>query len=76
MTTQGLTTTLEQGFERRTLTCFFSDGQGWKTKCFTTWKGEDSGELSFSDSTWFSTLEECEEDLKKREQGFKDLGWK
>ena len=75
MTTQGHTEQLTKGHEQRTLTCFFEKGNGWRTKCFTTWKGESSGELNFSSGTWFNTLKECELDCKKRSNEFRHLGF-
>lgn len=75
MTLRGLTRQSSRGFETRTLTLHFQEGSGWITKCFTTWKGEDSGELKFSDSQWFSTQQECEKDLEKRQEQFNLLGF-
>lgn len=74
MTTQGNTITLTQGFEKRTLTCFQENGS-WKTKCFTFWKGEEGGEMNFSNSQWFNTIEECEIDLKERASQMKNIGF-
>lgn len=76
MTTQGHTEQLGKGFETRTFTCFFEQGNGWRTKCFTTWKGKSGGELNFSNTQWFDNLRDCESDCKTRSNECRDLGFK
>jgi hypothetical protein len=68
------TITLTQGFEKRILTCFQENGS-WKTKCFTFWKGEEGGELNFTNSQWFNTIEECEKDMILRANQMIEIGF-
>ena len=75
-TTTGQTRTMTQGFETRTFTTAFENGNGWTTKMFSTWKGEDAGETKFADGRWFDTNEEAEKDMNDRADAFEAMGWK
>ena len=66
---------MTKGFESRTFTTHFQKGQGFKMKCFSFWKGEESGEESWSDQSWFLSEQECWDDMQKRFKEFEKMGW-
>ena len=75
-TRQGFTRQMTKGSETRTFTTFFERGSGFKMKCFTTWKGEDSGELTWSNQKWFSSEQECWSEMELLFAECENLGWK
>ena len=73
MKTQGHTEDISKGHERRVITNHLENGF-WKVKCFTFWKGLDSGE-PIIDQQWFSKQEECEQRVKELSQQMQSMGF-
>lgn len=66
---------LSSGHEDRVLSVK-KEGSSFKVKVESFWKGEESGELHFSNHNWFNSLEECERDMDLLSSELESLGFK
>lgn len=67
---------LTSGSTLLTLTTFFQEGTGFTFKRFESWKGQEATETRMTDSEWFSTEEEAEQQMLKRADELRTIGWR